>query len=310
MARSRNIKPGFFTNDDLADLAFEVRLLFIGLWTIADKEGRLADRPKKIKMEIFPADNVDCNAALDMLQSKGFIKRYRHGEVGYIQIVNWSKHQNPHVKEAHSVIPAPAPEIPVQAPEIPERAGLIPDSLNLIPDSLPPIPPEGVAAAKKKPSISLEGFESFWKIYPKQRAGSSDYARKAYGKALARGHPPWAILEGAKAYAASREVADGYAKGAAAWLNDDRFLNDYGDANGTDRQVNKPTKTDRINAVLDEAKRNIAAGVTGFAWAGPDGGNSHAMLSGPEPVREGAGAIGGGNPAVSNGSGGLSDWPD
>jgi len=138
MARARNIKPGFFTNDELVELPFEVRLLFIGLWTIADKEGRLADRPKKIKMEIFPADDVDCDKALSLLAGKGFIRRYRRDDNGYVQICNWDRHQNPHIKEAPSVIPAEneaAPEIPVQAPEIPERAGLIPDSLNRIPDS-------------------------------------------------------------------------------------------------------------------------------------------------------------------------------
>ena len=41
MARARNIKPGFFRNADLAELTFEARLLFIGLWTLADSEGRL-----------------------------------------------------------------------------------------------------------------------------------------------------------------------------------------------------------------------------------------------------------------------------
>ena len=53
MARARNIKPGFFKNEFLADLPFETRLLFIGLWTLADREGRLEDRPRKIKMELF-----------------------------------------------------------------------------------------------------------------------------------------------------------------------------------------------------------------------------------------------------------------
>ena len=31
MARARNIKPGFFTNDELVELPFATRLLFIGL---------------------------------------------------------------------------------------------------------------------------------------------------------------------------------------------------------------------------------------------------------------------------------------
>lgn len=125
MARARNIKPGFFTNDELVEHPFEVRLLFIGLWTIADREGRLIDRPKKIRMEIFPADNVDCDSALEKLANSGFIKRYSVNGERYIQIVNWNKHQNPHVKEQASTLPAPdmhqtctglAPDMPGSCP--------------------------------------------------------------------------------------------------------------------------------------------------------------------------------------------------
>ncbi|GAB2912218.1 conserved phage C-terminal domain-containing protein [Paralcaligenes ginsengisoli] len=142
MARSRNIKPGFFTNDELVELPFEYRLLFIGLWTIADRDGRLVDRPKKIKMEIFPADNVDCEKGISMLASAGFITRYSVHEQQFIQIKTWVKHQNPHIKEAKSTIPAPGLhgastiQEPCEAQPLPEQAGLIPDSLNLIPDSL------------------------------------------------------------------------------------------------------------------------------------------------------------------------------
>ena len=64
MARARNIKPGFFRNADLAELPIEARLLFIGLWTIADREGRMEDRPKQIKMELFPADSLDCDGPI------------------------------------------------------------------------------------------------------------------------------------------------------------------------------------------------------------------------------------------------------
>jgi len=141
MSRSRNIKPGFFRNEVLVELPYEYRLLFIGLWTLADREGRFEDRPTKIKMEIFPADAVDVNAGLQSLHTLGFIRRYTVDGNRYCQILAWARHQNPHKKEGPSLIP----EIPVLAPEIPERAGLIPDSLNLIPDSLQEIPnPNGL----------------------------------------------------------------------------------------------------------------------------------------------------------------------
>ena len=74
--RSRNIKPGFFKNEVLVQLPFEQRLLFIGLWTVADRAGRFEDRPTKIKMELFPADNVDVDAGLQALHDNGFILRY------------------------------------------------------------------------------------------------------------------------------------------------------------------------------------------------------------------------------------------
>lgn len=105
MARARNIKPGFFKNADLVETTFETRLLFIGLWTLADREGRLQDRPKQIKMELFPADNVDVDACLNDLAQFDFIRRYVADGKRVIQIVNFSKHQIPHGKEADSQLP-------------------------------------------------------------------------------------------------------------------------------------------------------------------------------------------------------------
>jgi hypothetical protein len=160
MARSRNIKPGFFTSDTLADLDPLTRLLFIGIWTIADKAGRLEDRPKRIRAEVLPYDNCDIDAMLSALERGGFILRYAVDGVRAIQVVNWDKHQNPHMKEAESTIPAPclSGASPVQAPveQSPstERAGLIPDSLNLIPDSFSsePIGSAAVAAKSRQPT--------------------------------------------------------------------------------------------------------------------------------------------------------------
>lgn len=107
MARARNIKPGFFLNDVLAECDPFARLLFAGLWTIADREGRLEDRPKKIKALVLPFDDVDCNDLLQQLHDHGFILRYEAKGKCFIQVQTWSKHQNPHVKESASEIPAP-----------------------------------------------------------------------------------------------------------------------------------------------------------------------------------------------------------
>jgi len=131
MARARNIKPGFFTNDVLAECSALARILFQGLWCHADREGRMEDRPRKLKAEILPYDECNTEELLCQLESRGFIVRYSHGSERFIQVVNFCKHQNPHVKESESTIPAPC-----LSDAKPEQAGLIPDSLNLIPDSL------------------------------------------------------------------------------------------------------------------------------------------------------------------------------
>lgn len=106
MARTRIIKPGFFKNEELAECSAIARLLFAGLWTIADKEGRLEDRPKKIKAEILPYDECNADELLNELFQKKFITRYEVDGAKYIQIANFIKHQQPHHKEIQSFIPA------------------------------------------------------------------------------------------------------------------------------------------------------------------------------------------------------------
>lgn len=105
MARSRNIKPGFFCNEILAELEAFDRLLFIGLWCLADREGRLEDRPKRIKMELFPCDSYDVDAGLESLRNAGFINRYSFEDFHVVEILNFSKHQNPHGSEKDSILP-------------------------------------------------------------------------------------------------------------------------------------------------------------------------------------------------------------
>ena len=144
MARARNIKPGFFLNEDLAELSFEYRLLFIGLWTIADKKGRLEDRPKRIKMAVFPADNVDITEGLALLNRYGFVKQYERNGVKYVQISNWEKHQSPHHTEKQSLIPEPLDNGVETVDSLNQDGGNPPDSLihrftdSLIPDSKAP----------------------------------------------------------------------------------------------------------------------------------------------------------------------------
>jgi len=104
MARARNIKPSFFANDQLAELPPLARLLFIGLWGLADRKGKLEDRPKRIKAEVLPYDDCNVDELLDLLDPE-FIVRYTVDGISCIQIINFLKHQKPHPKEGQYDLP-------------------------------------------------------------------------------------------------------------------------------------------------------------------------------------------------------------
>jgi len=218
--RARNLKPSFFTNADLVECEPMARILFAGLWCMADREGRLQDRPKQIKIQVLPCDSCDVDNLLSQLASKGLIIRYESGGVAFIQVTNFTKHQRPHVKEAESVIPEPPDNkeeykqhLPrsVQAPTFDVRAGEnCPSSLNtssLIPESNTPyIPLTGeVDAGKSKEVfvlpdfIPVEPWNAFLEVRKKLRAANTPRALNMLVQRItdfmAKGHDPTAILE-------------------------------------------------------------------------------------------------------------------
>ena len=87
------------------------RLCFAGLWLMADKCGRLEDRPRRIKAELFAYENVEVEPILTDLEHAGFICRYVVDGLSLIQIVNFGKHQRPHKAEPVSKLPDNSPQI-------------------------------------------------------------------------------------------------------------------------------------------------------------------------------------------------------
>ena len=106
MARTRNIKPSFFKNEHLAECDPLTRLLFVGLWTLADSDGRLECRPLRIKAELFPYDNCDIVAMLEQLRERGFIRAYAAGDARFIDIPAFCSHQRCHPSEASNGFPS------------------------------------------------------------------------------------------------------------------------------------------------------------------------------------------------------------
>ena len=93
MARIRTIKPEFWVDEKVAQLTLGARLLFIGLWSFADDQGYVEDKPRRIRMQIFPDDQFDVAPWLDELAALGLIVRYDSSSGPVLHIRNWDRHQ-------------------------------------------------------------------------------------------------------------------------------------------------------------------------------------------------------------------------
>ncbi len=104
--RSRVIKPDYFQDKDVNKLNEKDQKLFIGLWTLADKNGMLEYIPEVISGFIFPYHTkYNIPKMLENLENSGFIEIYSKESKEYLRVVNFQKHQNPHPKEAQYNIP-------------------------------------------------------------------------------------------------------------------------------------------------------------------------------------------------------------
>ena len=119
MGRIRTIKPEFFLHEELFDAeqseGLPLRLAFAGLWTCCDKEGRFEWRPRALKTDILPYDNIDFSRVLDALVTRGFVVRYRVDGKEYGFVPGFSKHQVINNRERESDLPKPPQSVETNA---------------------------------------------------------------------------------------------------------------------------------------------------------------------------------------------------
>src|SRR5213593_1704269 len=111
MSRIRTIKPEFFRHEQLFEAEKEsglpLRLAFMALWTVADREGRFKWKPRVLKLDCLPFNELDFEDVLNALCSIELIEKYEYeGEI-FGSIVSWHRHQIPGRDEPPSDIPAP-----------------------------------------------------------------------------------------------------------------------------------------------------------------------------------------------------------
>jgi hypothetical protein len=96
MARIRTIKPDLWQDETLAQVSVGARLLFIGLISMADDEGRLRGNPKLIRAEVFPYDvskEVNVESWLDELVGSRKVVRYVVDEETFLWLPKFTEHQ-------------------------------------------------------------------------------------------------------------------------------------------------------------------------------------------------------------------------
>lgn len=106
MARIRTIKPEFFTSEDIVELSPLTRLFYISLWCEADREGRLAWKPKTLKLRYFPGDDKSSfeSSVAELIESD-LVKLYEVDGDNYCWIPSFTEHQVINNRETESKIP-------------------------------------------------------------------------------------------------------------------------------------------------------------------------------------------------------------
>ena len=111
MARIRTIKPEFFRHEGLfqaeQETGLPLRLAFIGLLTTCDREGRFKWRPKELKLDCLPYDDIDFSRVLDAWATRGFVVKYESDGNFYGYVPGFTRHQAINHREAASTLPNP-----------------------------------------------------------------------------------------------------------------------------------------------------------------------------------------------------------
>ena len=213
MARRRMIDPGLWTSEHNQNLIFRQRLLFIGLISNADDEGRVKGNPNFIRAVVFPYDDIPTPSMekdLQAIENEGMIYRYNHDGVNYIQLRKWDEYQT---------INRPYPS------KIPEYVShSLNDSLNgSMNDSRlnkDKINKDKISKVKrkKKENIYSSSFLKFWDKYPRKQGKS--LAFKSFKKCEVELD---VLITAIEQQIKSDQWVEGFIPNPATWLNQGRW---------------------------------------------------------------------------------------
>lgn len=129
MPRIRTLKPELFQSPQVMNITLPARLLFIGLISQADDEGRGVADTRKLRAAIFPGDKFSPSQIakwMKQLERQGLVKIYRadaHGEL--YALPTWNRHQKVEKRRTSAYPPPPTRALPDSSPTHPRGSDLI-----------------------------------------------------------------------------------------------------------------------------------------------------------------------------------------
>ena len=105
----RSVRPEFFTDAKMARLSHSARLLYIGLWCLADDDGRGRLLPKQIEGELFPYEKIDFLGLWHELETMRRVRAYQIDGEHFFVIPKFTAYQKPN-RKYDSKLPEPPGE--------------------------------------------------------------------------------------------------------------------------------------------------------------------------------------------------------
>lgn len=209
MARKRMIDPGIWSSEDFSKLTSFSKLVFIGLFSLADDEGRGKANPSYLKSMLFPYEegirSADIKKTLQEIASTMSVIFYTHDEKEYYALKSWGRFQTIN-RPSPSDIPAPASD------SVSTHRGLSEDSVSA----------HGGLMTKRKEE-------------EKEEKGKEEKGKEEKGKKSSAGKPP------ARFVPPTVEEVAAYCRKRGNGIDPETFV-DYYRANGWIQGKGKPIK--------------------------------------------------------------------
>ena len=108
MASRRMVDPAIWQSETFAAYTYRQRVLFIGLFSNADDQGRLRAHPALIRSLVFPYEDItlaEIDADLQAIAEAGGIHLYEMGGHSALQVIKWWDYQKPQWAYASKITP-------------------------------------------------------------------------------------------------------------------------------------------------------------------------------------------------------------